>query len=215
MKTKKELLKELDNCVLEMEDEKVVDVAKEYIEGNHEPLDGITEGLAEGMKKAGDLYDKEEYFVPELLVCSSAMYNGIDILKPHIKKTEESNKCHVIIGVVEGDTHDIGKNLVKIMMETQGFEMHDLGRDVPVETFIKEAKKYGSGIICMSTLMTTTMMNMGRVIDRLKEEGIRENFKIMIGGGPISQAFADKIGADLYTTNAAEAAKKAKELFLK
>lgn len=114
--------------------------------------------------------------------------------------------------MVEGDTHDIGKNLVKIMMETAGFEVYDLGRDVPVEAFIEKAKELKHGIICLSTLMTTTMDNMRLVQQRITEEGLRPNFKIMVGGGPISQSFADQIGVDAYTANAAEAAKRAQEL---
>ena len=212
MDEKQNLLNELDRCVVEMNDEKVADVAKEYLDKGYEAIDGITEGLSKGMEKAGKLFEEEEYFVPELLVCSNAMYNGLDVLKQKLKRDDSKKQLPVIIGVVEGDTHDIGKNLVKIMLETAGFEIHDLGRDVPVETFIEEAKKYKKGLLCMSTLMTTTMMNMGRVIDRLKEEGIRDNYKVMIGGGPISKAFADKIGADCYTENAQKAAEAAKEL---
>lgn len=212
MSNKEELLAELDRCVLEMEDEAVVDVAQAYIDAGFDAYEGITEGLAKGMEKAGQLYEEEEYFVPELLICSDAMYNGLDIMKPHLKTNDSHNKCAVIIGVVEGDTHDIGKNLVKIMQETSGFEMYDLGRDVPVSTFIAKAKELGRGLICLSTLMTTTMANMEKVIIALKEEGIRENFKVMVGGGPISKAFADRIGADAYSANAAEAAKTAQLL---
>ena len=212
MSNKEELLAELDRCVLEMEDEAVVDVAQAYIDAGFDAYEGITEGLAKGMEKAGQLYEEEEYFVPELLICSDAMYNGMDIMKPHLKINDAQNKCAVIIGVVEGDTHDIGKNLVKIMQETSGFEMYDLGRDVPVSAFIAKAKELGRGLICLSTLMTTTMANMEKVIIALKEEGIRENFKVMVGGGPVSKAFADRIGADAYSANAAEAAKTAQLL---
>ena len=212
MGKKEELLNELDRCVVEMDDEKVADVAKEYLDNGFDAIDGIRDGLSKGMEKAGKLFEEEEYFVPELLVCSNAMYNGLYVLKQNLKKDTGKEALPVIIGVVEGDTHDIGKNLVKIMLEAAGFEIHDLGRDVPVESFIEEAKKHEKGLVCMSTLMTTTMMNMGRVIERLKEEGIREKFKVMIGGGPISQAFADKIGADCYTENAEKAAEAAKKL---
>ncbi len=212
MAEKEALLAELARCVLEMEDEAVVDVAKEYVEAGFDAYEGITEGLAKGMEKAGQLYEEEEYFVPELLICSDAMYNGLEILKPHLKRDDSSKGCGVLIGVVEGDTHDIGKNLVKIMMETAGFDVHDLGRDVPVSEFIAQAKEMGTGIVCMSTLMTTTMGNMKKVIDGLVAEGIRDQFKVMVGGGPLSTAFAEKIGADAYTTNAAEAAKRAREL---
>ena len=212
MGEKERLLAELDRCVLEMEDEAVVEVAKEYVEAGHDAYDGITEGLSKGMTKAGQLYEEEEYFVPELLICSDAMYNGLDILRPHLKADHAQHKCPVVIGVVEGDTHDIGKNLVKIMMDTAGFEVYDLGRDVAVKTFVEKAKEVKGGIICMSTLMTTTMVNMERVIEGLKEAGIREQFKVMVGGGPLSRSFADKIGADVYTSNAAEAAKVAQTL---
>ena len=117
-----------------------------------------------------------------------------------------------VIGVVEGDTHDIGKNLVKIMMVTAGFEMIDLGRDVPLQKFVDTAIENHADLICMSTLMTTTMGGMETVINLLKEAGIRDQVKVMIGGGPISQKFADKIGADSYTANAVEAVKAAKEM---
>lgn len=212
MSDKEKLLAELDRCVLEMEDEAVVDVAKEYVDAGYDAYDGITQGLSRGMEKAGQLYEEEEYFVPELLICSDAMYNGMDVLKPHLKSEGTRHKCPVIIGVVEGDTHDIGKNLVKIMMDTAGFEVYDLGRDVAVEAFVEKAKEVKRGLVCMSTLMTTTMANMGRVIEGLEKAGIRDNFKVMVGGGPLSQSFADKIGADIYTSNAAEAAKVAQRL---
>lgn len=213
MLEKKAALAELERCVLEMEDDTVTDAAEAYIDAGYDAYEGITDGLARGMEKAGELYEEEEYFVPELLICSDAMYNGLDVLRPHIRKeSSESTKCAVIIGVVEGDTHDIGKNLVKIMMETAGFEVYDLGRDVPVETFVEKAKELKQGILCMSTLMTTTMENMRLVQQRITEEGLRSRFKIMVGGGPLSQSFADQIGVDAYTSNAAEAAKRAREL---
>ena len=214
MSNKLRLLEELDRCVVEMEDEEVIDVAKEYVESGYDAYEGITEGLAKGMERAGDLFEEEEYFVPELLICSDAMYNGLEEMKPYIKKDTSDEECNIIIGVVEGDTHDIGKNLVKIMMETAGFKVYDLGRDVPVETFLKKVKEVETGIVCMSTLMTTTMANMDRVIEELSREGLRDKVKVMVGGGPLSQSYAEKIGADAYTSNAAEAAKKAKELAL-
>ena len=145
-------------------------------------------------------------------MCSDAMYSGLEILKPHLKKNDLGKKHKVVIGVIQGDTHDIGKNLVKIMMETEGFEVIDLGRDVPIRDFVDKAKEVEADIICMSTLMTTTMDGMGEVIKLLKEEGIREKVTVMIGGGPISQNFADKIGADIYTTDASKAAKYAKKI---
>lgn len=212
-KSKEELLEKLSECVVEMEDEEVVDAANEYVESGYPALDGIMEGLVDGMNKASDLYDEEEYFVTDLLLCSDAMYSGIDILKPHLPVEEnKGEKLKIVIGVVEGDTHDIGKNLVKIMLDTAGFEMYDLGRDVPLDNFVDKAIEVGASLICMSTLMTTTMDGMRIVIEKLKEKGIRNNVKVMVGGSPISQKYANEIGADGYSANAVGAVKLAKRL---
>lgn len=205
--TKEELLKKLSDCVFDMEDEEVVEVAKEYAAAGYDPVEGILKGLVDGMNKASEMYEKEEYFIPELLICSSAMYNALDVFRPLIPKDEAGGKCKVVIGVVRGDTHDIGKNLVKIMLESAGYEMLDLGRDVPVEDFVKTAKEQGAKVIALSTLMSTSMANMGKVIELLKQEGIRDQVKVIVGGGPISQSFADKIGADGYSGSAVEAVK--------
>ena len=192
MKSKEELLKKLSDCVLEMEDEEIAgQLAQEYIDAGYEALDGIMEGLVDGMNRASLLYEEEEYFVSDLLLCSDAMYAGMNVLRPHLPKgAEDDEKTSVVIGVVEGDTHDIGKNLVKIMLETAGFEMHDLGRDVPIESFISKAKETNARLICLSTLMTTTMPGMERVINRLKEESMRDGVVVMVGGGPISPSYA-------------------------
>lgn len=211
-KLKEELFKELSDAVVEMDEEQAVAVAKEVVEENYDAFEAIDKGLSAGMEEAGKLFEEEEYFVPELLLCSDAMYAGLDILKPHIKTNDDEVKHKVVIGVIEGDTHDIGKNLVKIMIETSGFEVIDLGRDVPAATFVEKAKEVNADIIVISTLMTTTMEGMNEVIQILNEEDIRDNFKVMIGGGPVSQSFADKIGADGYSVNATEAVTLAKRL---
>lgn len=212
MADKESLLKELSRCVLEMEDEEVIPVAQEYADSGFDAAEGIMQGLVPGMNQAADLYEQEEYFIPELMVCSAAMYNGLDVLKPLIPKENTASKGKAVIGVVEGDTHDIGKNLVKVMMEAAGYEMIDLGKDVPVEEFVEKVREEQADFVCMSTLMTTSMNNMQRVIDSLKEQGLREQVKIMVGGGPISQNFADKIGADGYSVTAVEAVKLADRL---
>lgn len=212
-RSKEELLAKLSECVVEMEEDEVVEVAQEYIDAGYPAFDGIMEGLVDGMNKASDLYDAEEYFVTDVLLCSDAMYAGLEILKPHLPAEEEGKeKAKVVIGVVEGDTHDIGKNLVKIMLDTAGYEMYDLGRDVPLDAFVEKAKEVDAQLVCMSTLMTTTMDGMKVVIDKLAEAGIRDKVKVMIGGSPISQKFADEIGADGYSTNAVEAVKLAARL---
>lgn len=212
-RTKEELLKKLSDCVVEMEDEEVADTAKEYIEAGYPAVDGIMKGLVDGMNKASDLYDAEEYFVTDVLLCSDAMYAGLDVLRPYLpENSKNGEKVKVVIGVVEGDTHDIGKNLVKIMLDTAGFEMYDLGRDVPLDAFVDKAIEVNASIVCMSTLMTTTMMGMKTVIEKMQERGIRDKVKVMIGGSPISQKFANEIGADGYSANAVEAVKLAKRL---
>ena len=211
-RSKEELLAKLSECVLEMEEEEAAEVAQEYIDAGYLAFDGIMEGLVDGMNKASDLYDAEEYFVTDLLLCSDAMYAGLDVLKPHLPVDDGAEKAKAVIGVVEGDTHDIGKNLVKILMDTAGYEMYDLGRDVSLDAFVEKAKEVDARLVCMSTLMTTTMDGMRVVIEKLKEAGIHDKVKVMIGGSPISQKFADEIGADGYSTNAVEAVKLANRL---
>lgn len=211
-RSREEILNDLADSVLNMKEELAVKVAREAIEAGLDAYDAINNGLVVGMNQAGELYDREEYFVPELLICSDALYLGLDILKPHIKRENSAGKTSCVIGVVEGDTHDIGKNLVKIMLDVSGFEIHDLGRNVPLADFVEKAKAVDASLICLSTLMTTTMEGMATVIEMLKEEGIRDRFKVMVGGGPISQAFADRIGADGYADNASRAVTVAKAL---
>lgn len=207
-----DMFEKLAEAVVEMEEEDVVELANQCIEEGIDAFEAIDKGLTVGMEQAGKLFEEEEYFVPELLSCAEAMNAGIEVLKPHLKTQESGVKPKVVIGVIEGDTHDIGKNLVKLMMETSGFDVIDLGRDVAPDDFVKEAVDQKAEIICMSTLMTTTMDTIGDVVTMLNEKGIRDQFKIMVGGGPASPAFARKIGADGYSKNAAEAVKLAKEL---
>lgn len=208
MDTSKEaMLAELSRCVLEMEDESVAEVARAYAAQGYDPLDGILNGLVDGMNRAAKLYDEEEYFIPEMLICSSAMYNGLDVLRPLLPQEDGKAKCRAVIGVVQGDTHDIGKNLVKIMLESAGYEMVDLGRDVPVDRFISAVQQENAQIVAMSTLMSTSMDNMKKVIDALQTAGLRDKVKVIVGGAPISPAFAERIGADGYSATATEAVK--------
>lgn len=209
---KQAILEELSASVIDMDEELAIEAADKFIENNFEAYEGIADGLAVGMEKAGQLFEEEEYYIPELLMCSDAMYAGLDKLRPYLKKEDTKDTYKAVVGVVEGDTHDIGKNLFKIMLETTGFEVLDLGRDVPPSEFIKKAKETGASLIGMSTLMTTTMDNMEVVIKLLEEEKMRNDVVVMVGGGPISQNFADKIGADGYAPEASKAARLAKEL---
>lgn len=212
MMNKEDMLKKLADCVCDMEDEEIVDAVQEYLAAGYDPQEGLLNGLVEGMRRASELYEEGEYFVPELIVCSDAMYAGIEELQKALPEDAQETIGKVVIGVVEGDTHDIGKNLVRIMLETGGFEVHDLGRDVPISAFVQYVKDHDVDILCMSSLMTTTMSGMEQVIIELKKEGLRDKVKVMVGGAPVSAAFAEKIGADGYTRNAIEAVAFAKKL---
>lgn len=209
---KEKLFKELADAVVDMDEDRAVTAAEAVVAAKIDAYEAIEKGLSAGMERAGQLFDEEEYFIPELLMCSDAMYAGMDVLKPHIRQDTVAEKRRVVIGVIQGDTHDIGKNLVRIMLETSGFDVTDLGRDIPPSSFITTAKEIDADIIALSTLMTTTMDGMGEVVRQLNAEGIRERFKVIVGGGPISQGFADRIGADGYAVNAADAVRLARRL---
>lgn len=208
---KQKLLEQLADSVVNMDEELTVEHARKYIEKGFNSGEGINLGLALGMDRAGELYEAEEYFIPELLMCSDAMYAGLEVLRPHLKQDKLGEKHSVVIGVVEGDTHDIGKNLVKMMLETLGFDVVDLGRDVPPADFVEKAKEIEADIIALSTLMTTTMEGMQEVMKLLEKDKLRDKIKVMIGGGPISKSFANKIGA-YYAEDASKAAKLAQDL---
>jgi len=210
--SEKELHQKLSDAVVNMDEEEAARLSNQVVDEGYDAYEAIDKGLAHGMERAGVLFEEEEYFIPELLMCSDAMYAGLDILRPHIKTGEAKEKFKIVIGVIEGDTHDIGKNLVKIMLEASGFIVYDLGRDIPPATFVDKALEYEAHFIAISTLMTTTMSGMGAVINILSERGVRDKFKVLVGGGPISQSFADKIGADGYSRNAAEAVRLTERL---
>jgi dimethylamine corrinoid protein len=206
------LFKNICDAVVDMEEDVVAELSRLSLEENISAYETITYGLIAGMDVVGKLYQEGEYFLPEILICSDAMNVGLDILKPHLERDILDKEIKIIIGVVEGDTHDIGKNLVKIMMESAGFNVIDLGRDVKLDRFVEAAEIEKADAICMSTLMTTTMPGMKSVIDSLNEKNIRDKYKVMIGGGPVSQKFADTIGADIYTVDANSAVRRLKEV---
>ncbi len=172
----------------------------------------LNEGLLAGMSVIGEKFKKNEVFVPEVLVAARAMNMGISVLKPHLIESGVAATGKVCIGTVLGDLHDIGKNLVKMMMEGKGLEVIDLGTDVAPEKFIEAAKENGCQVICCSALLTTTMDVMADVVKAAEAAGIRDSVKIMIGGAPVSEEFCREIGADCYTVDAASAADAAVEL---
>ena len=206
-KRKSEILKGLHDAVVAFDEDKVAELSQAVLDEHIDAYEAIMDGLAAGMETVGKLYDTQEYFVPEVLMCSDALYRGLDILRPHVTDTGGRVKGQVVIGTVEGDVHDIGKNLVKMMFEVAGFTVHDLGRDVKLEKFVEEQLKTDSEIVALSALMTTSMLAMPKVIKMIKDRN--PNVKIMVGGAPLSNDVAEKYGADGYANNAANAVKEA------
>ena len=172
----------------------------------------LEEGLLAGMSIIGEKFKNNEVFVPEVLVAARAMNTGAELLKPYLAEDGVESKGKVCLGTVKGDLHDIGKNLVRMMMEGKGLEVIDVGVDVDAETFVQTAIDNDCQIIACSALLTTTMPAMEDVVNKAKEAGIRDKVKIMVGGAPITDAFCQMIGADAYTADAASAAEKAVEL---
>ncbi|MCL6447876.1 MAG: corrinoid protein [Armatimonadetes bacterium] len=202
-----ELLEKLAQAVVNFDEEGVKVIAQEALAEGLDPNKAVFEGLVKGMQEVGRLYEEQEYFVPELLMCADALYAGLDIFKPLMKADRTSVRGQVVMGVVQGDVHDIGKNLVKVMFEAAGFQVYDLGRDVPLEKFVEEQLRTDSEIVALSAMMTTTMVGMKDVIKAIKEKNPRA--KIMIGGAPVTEDIAAKFGADGYAKDASNALKDA------
>lgn len=204
-----ELLKTLNDGVVDMDEATVKEAAQRVLDEGLDAYDAIMNGLAAGMEIVGDLYDKHEYFVPELLIAADALYAGLDILKPHLalEDADQKPKGQVVIGTVEGDVHDIGKNLIKMMFEVAGFTVHDLGRDVPLEKFAEEQIRTDSEIVALSAMMTTTMMGMKKAVQMIKEKN--PDVAIMLGGAPVTKKTADLFGADGYAESAGNAVQEA------
>jgi corrinoid protein of di/trimethylamine methyltransferase len=203
MATKEELLEKMKTGVVEYQEDMVKEAAQQSLDDGYVPLEMIMDGLAAGMEVVGDLYDRNEYFVPEVLMCADALYAGLDILRPHVPKDETGLNAQVVIGSIQGDVHDIGKNLVKMMFDVAGWEVHDLGRDVPLEKFVEEQMRTDSEVVAMSAMMTTTMLGMKKVIKMIKEKN--PNVAIMLGGAPVTKDVANLFGADGYAESAGNA----------
>lgn len=201
--SKEDLLAKIKEAVIEYEDDVVLEACNEWKDAGYDALDGVMDGLAAGMEVVGDLYDKNEYFVPEVLMCADALYGGLDILRPLIPVDSNKVKAQVVIGSIQGDVHDIGKNLVKMMFDVAGWDVHDLGRDVPLENFVEKQLKTDSEVVAMSAMMTTTMLGMKKVITMIKEKN--PDCAIMLGGAPVTKDVANIFGADGYADSAGNA----------
>ena len=204
-----EILKGLQDTLVEYDEDGVREWSQTALAEGVDPFDAAMDGLAEGMIQVGELYNKKEYFVPELLLCADALYAGLDILRPAIKASgrESGAKGSIVLGVVEGDVHDIGKNLIKMMFDVAGWNVYDLGKDVPLEKFVEEQMRTDSDVVGLSALMTTSMVSMPEIVKKLKEKN--PNVRIMLGGAPITPEIVDKYGADGYAESAGTAVEEA------
>lgn len=190
----------------------VVEEVQKALDAGIGPAEILSQGMIAAMGEVGRLFEEGEYFVPEMLIAARAMQKGLEVLKPFLTDADVQSPGKVAIGTVKGDLHDIGKNLVAMMLEGAAFEVIDLGTDVSPERFIQAVRENGAQIIAMSALLTTTMPNMKNTIEALKEAGLRDKVKVMIGGAPVTQTYADQIGADGFAEDASRAVAKARSL---
>lgn len=188
-------------------------LVKEAVDAGEEPKLVLNDGMIAAMDEIGAKFTKGEIFVPEMMISANAMKKGLESLKPYLSDEDSAGTGRVVIGTVAGDLHDIGKNLVAMMLESSGFDVIDLGCDVAPEDFVSAVKNNPNvSFVCCSALLTTTMPAMKTVVDALEDAGLRDQVTVMIGGAPVTQAFCDEIGADVYTDDAGAATQRAKEL---
>jgi 5-methyltetrahydrofolate--homocysteine methyltransferase len=185
---------------------------RKALEGGVEPIDIINRGLMPGMSVVGERFKNGEYYLPEVIIAARAMKASVNLVRPLLTESDAPSAGKVVIATVQGDLHDIGKNLVAMMLEGAGFEVEDLGADVPPERFVEAVKASGADLLGLSALLTTTMPMMRSTIQALKESGVRDQVKVMVGGAPVTREFAREIGADGYAPDAASAVDEAKYL---
>jgi 5-methyltetrahydrofolate--homocysteine methyltransferase len=194
------------------EEDEVAGLVQQALDAGHAPEEILSNGLIAGMDEVGRDFKAGDLFVPEVLIAARAMHAGMGILRPLLSESDAASAGKYVIGTVKGDLHDIGKNLVKMMLEGAGFETVDLGTDVDAAAFVDAVREHRPSIVGMSALLTTTMVNMRATIEALEEAGLRQSVKIMIGGAPVTASFAEQIGADAYSPDAASAVDAAREL---
>ncbi|MDR9755568.1 MAG: cobalamin-binding protein [Syntrophomonadaceae bacterium] len=205
-------IKDLTELVISADIEKVKETTAALLAAGEDPLKLINEGLIPGINEVGERFKEGNLFVPEMMMSAQAMKAGVDLAKEKIEGADIPNAGTVVIGTVAGDLHDIGKNLVSMMLDSSGFNVVDLGVDVPTDKFVAAVKEHKASIVGLSALLTTTMPAMKEVIDALKEGNLRDQVKVVIGGAPVTQAYADEIGADGYAADAALAVELCKEI---
>ena len=206
------LNEQLSKAVIDGNSELTMKLANQVIKQGLDLNDAIINGLNNGMKIVSELYEKKEYFLPEIIISADALYEALEVFKPYLEKKESTHKAVVVIGVVRGDIHDIGKNITKLFLEASGYKVIDCGRNVKIETFIEAIKKHNATILALSTLMSPTLESIEELIIKLKEEGLREKLKVIIGGAATSEQFADSIGV-MHCNNATKAVNILDELY--
>ena len=211
---KEELLRSMNEAIVNGDRTAASTLAGEAVRSGVDLIEVIEKGYVPGIQKVGELWEQGDYFLPELISSAEAMKAAMAVLEPELnrQKIEARTGGKVVIGTVEGDIHDIGKNLVASMLQAGGFEVFDLGADVKLERFVEKAEAVGARIICLSALLTTTMTNQKRLIGLLRDRGLRDKYKVLVGGAPASRKWADEIGADGYAENAVAAVKLARTM---
>lgn len=207
-----DVLKKLFDAVLDGDFDGVKTNVQVALDAGLDPTLVLNEGMIAAMREVGCRFEAGEYYVPEMLIAARAMQAGMAILKPHLQKTDRKSGGKVVIGTVKGDLHDIGKNLVALMLEGAGFEIKDLGVDVPTEEFIRVVQEEKPDLVAMSALLTTTMQMMKQTIDAFGAAGLREQVKIIVGGAPVTESYASQIGADGFSPDASRAVTVAKSV---
>ncbi|MBN2124134.1 MAG: corrinoid protein [Deltaproteobacteria bacterium] len=204
-------IKEIYGAIVEGRVEEAAGAVEKALDSGATPHDILNEGLISAMDLVGEKFGEGEYFIPQVMWAAKAMQAGMDVLKPHLAAGEQTDRGKIIIGTAKGDIHDIGKNLVSIMMEGAGFKVIDLGVDVEASTFVERAQAEGAGVIAISALLTTTMQSMAEVVALIREKNLSP-LKVLVGGAPVDRAFCEEIGADAYGVDAVDGVRKAREL---
>jgi len=209
---KEEIFQAAQKSIMEYNAKEAEDVAKRGIKEGIEPMELMGKGFIPGIAQVGDKFAQGTCFLPELIQAADAMRIATEVINSAIPKSAQQKKGKIVIGTVEGDIHDIGKTIVVSLLKANGFEVYDLGRDIPTDKFIEKADEVGADIIGTSALLTTTMEGQRKLEAALKNKGLKGKYKTMVGGAPVTQRWADRIGADAYAEDAGEAVKKAKQL---